>query len=56
MAKIIIDSADSNPAPKRIVLGSDAYTLVSKALSERLETLKAQKDVAFSTNIPADAA
>jgi hypothetical protein len=25
MAKVIIDSVDQNPAPKRIALGSDAY-------------------------------
>jgi len=51
----------SGKALKRLVVGGSTpslatISLVSKALTERLETLKAQKDVAFSTNISADAA
>jgi hypothetical protein len=52
MVKIMIDSVDQNPAPKRIALGSDAYTVMHKQLSERLATLEAQKDLAFSTDLP----
>lgn len=52
MAKIIIDSADLTPAPKRLVLGSDSYTALNKALSDRLADLEAQKDLAFSTDFP----
>jgi NAD(P)-dependent dehydrogenase (short-subunit alcohol dehydrogenase family) len=51
MPKIIIDSVDQNPAPKRIALGSDAYTIIHKALTERLTALEAQKDLAFSTRL-----
>ncbi|MFB5192336.1 SDR family oxidoreductase [Alicyclobacillus fastidiosus] len=43
MAAIIIDSVDKNPAPKRIVLGSDSYNATHKALSERLADLEVQK-------------
>lgn len=55
MAKIMIDSADHDPAPKRIVLGRDSYTVTQKALKERLAAFEAQKDVAFSTDLPANA-
>lgn len=51
MVKVIIDTADQNPAPKRIALGSDAYTIMHKALTERLAALEAQKEMAFSTDI-----
>lgn len=52
MAKIMIDSAEHYPAPKRIALGSDAYGAIQKALTERLASLEAQKDLAFSTDLP----
>jgi NAD(P)-dependent dehydrogenase (short-subunit alcohol dehydrogenase family) len=52
MAKAMIDSVDEEPAPKRITLGSDAYTMIHKALTERLATLEAQKALAFSTDLP----
>ena len=55
MSKIIIDSADQNPAPKRIALGSDAYVIIRKALTERLATLEAQKELAFSTDFSKNA-
>ncbi|MRN53163.1 SDR family oxidoreductase [Paenibacillus monticola] len=55
MAKIMIDSVDQHPAPKRIALGSDSYTTIHKALTERLANLEAQKDLAFSTDFPANA-
>jgi len=51
MVKIIIDTADQNTAPKRIALGSDAYTIMHKSLTERLAALEAQKEMAFSTDI-----
>lgn len=54
MAKMMIESVDQNPAPKRIVLGSDSYTVIQKALKERLAAVEAQKDVAFSTDLPSD--
>lgn len=52
MVKIMIDSVEQQPAPKRLVLGSDSYTMIQKALSDRLAAVEAQKDVAFSTDFP----
>ena len=54
MAKVIIDSVELNPAPKRIALGSDAYGAIHKALTDRLSALEAQREVAFSTDFPKD--
>lgn len=50
MVRLMIDSVNQHPAPKRLALGSDAYTLMHKQLSERLAELEAQKDLAFSTD------
>jgi NAD(P)-dependent dehydrogenase (short-subunit alcohol dehydrogenase family) len=50
MARAIIASADGETAPKRLTLGSDAYTLMHAALSERLAALEAQKELAYSTD------
>jgi NAD(P)-dependent dehydrogenase (short-subunit alcohol dehydrogenase family) len=55
MAKIIIDTVEQIPAPKRIALGSDAYGAIHKALTDRLAVLEAQKDLAFSTDVPKEA-
>jgi NAD(P)-dependent dehydrogenase (short-subunit alcohol dehydrogenase family) len=52
MVKVMIDSVDQNPAPKRIALGSDAFAVIQKALTERLAALEAQKDLACSTDLP----
>jgi len=52
MVKVMIDSVDQNPAPKRIALGSDAYAIIQKALTERLATLEAQEELALSTDFP----
>ncbi len=51
----MIDSVDQVPAPSRIVLGTDSYTAIHKALTERLVVLEAQKDVASSTDFPKEA-
>ena len=51
MAQAMIDSADGSPAPKRLTLGSDAYTRVRAELCERIATLDAQKEIAFSTDM-----
>ncbi|MBN3725578.1 SDR family oxidoreductase [Burkholderia sp. Ac-20379] len=50
MAEIMIASAAQHPAPRRLALGSDAYTVMHKQLSERLAALEAQKALAFSTD------
>lgn len=52
MAKVMIDSVDQHPAPKRIALGSDSYTVIHQALTGRLAELEAQKELAFSTDYP----
>ena len=52
MVKVMIDSVDQNPAPKRIALGSDAYAIIQTALTERLAALEAQKEIALSTDFP----
>jgi hypothetical protein len=52
MVKIMIDSVDQIPEPKRIALDSDAYSMIHKALTERLAAFEAQKDLAFSTDLP----
>ncbi|MEH2250130.1 SDR family oxidoreductase [Nostoc sp.] len=50
MAKVIIDSVDQSPAPKRVVMGSDAYNDLSAAYRERSASLETQKALAFSTD------
>lgn len=50
MVAHMIASVDQNPAPRRLALGSDAYTVMHKQLSERLAALEAQRDLAFSTD------
>lgn len=51
MAKAMIECADRENMPKRLTLGSDAYTMVRAALTQRLADLDAQKDLAFSTDV-----
>ncbi|MDT4959104.1 MAG: hypothetical protein QOD31_2903 [Pseudonocardiales bacterium] len=55
MAKAIIDSVEQTPAPTRLALGSDAYTYIHTALTERLADLEAQHDLAASTDFPTQA-
>jgi len=50
MAEIMIASADQHPAPKRIALGSDAFDVMRRQLSERLAALEAQQALAASTD------
>jgi NAD(P)-dependent dehydrogenase (short-subunit alcohol dehydrogenase family) len=53
VAAAIVASAEQHPAPKRLTLGSDAYGLVRKSLTERLAALEAQKELAYSTDVDA---
>jgi hypothetical protein len=53
MVKAMIDSVEQTPAPRRLVLGSDSFTMISKALAERMSAVAAQKDFAASTDYPA---
>ena len=50
MMRAMIDSVEAVEAPKRLVLGSDAYGMIHDALSKRIAALEAQKDVALSTD------
>ena len=50
IAAAIITCADQPDAPKRLTLGSDAYTLATTALHERLDALEAGKNIARSTD------
>ncbi len=47
----IIEAALSEHPPRRLLLGSDAYRLVTNALQERLEAFERQQAVAFSTDV-----
>jgi hypothetical protein len=53
-AKVVtamIDAALSPDPPRRLLLGSDAYTLVHNALVARLAAAEDQKDLAASTDV-----
>jgi NAD(P)-dependent dehydrogenase (short-subunit alcohol dehydrogenase family) len=50
MATIIIGTADTTPAPKRVVLGSDSYGIIVNALTQRLADIQPQKELAASTD------
>lgn len=54
MVKIMIDSVDQQPTPRRLALGSDAYYTMQQSLSNRLEELELQKELAFSTDFSAN--
>ncbi|NTF46155.1 SDR family oxidoreductase [Rhizobium rhizogenes] len=55
MSAIILASVDQEPAPNRIVLGSDSWGIIFKALTDRLAALSTQKDMAASTDISTNA-
>jgi NAD(P)-dependent dehydrogenase (short-subunit alcohol dehydrogenase family) len=50
MARAMIDAADADETPRRLLLGSDAYKLVHTALADRLAAVEAQYDLAVSTD------
>jgi NAD(P)-dependent dehydrogenase (short-subunit alcohol dehydrogenase family) len=50
MAKVIIRRVDEGNGPLRMALGSDAYQSIEEALTSRLATLEAQKELAYSTD------
>lgn len=54
MADAMIVVADQPDPPLRLVLGGTSYDAVREALSARLSELEAQRDIAFSTDYPAD--
>jgi NAD(P)-dependent dehydrogenase (short-subunit alcohol dehydrogenase family) len=51
MAQAMIASCELRPAPRRLVLGSDAYQHIEASLVERLALLRSQKGLAFSTDL-----
>jgi hypothetical protein len=53
MARAMIDSVDCSPAPKRLTLGSTAYTSIRAALVDRLAALDAQREIARSADVDA---
>lgn len=53
MVSLMIDSVDRSPAPKRLVLGPDAYNALVKALTARIADVQAQKELALSTDFSA---
>jgi len=55
MVRLMIASVDQTPAPKRLALGSDSYTVMRNALTARLAELESQKELAFSTDADTDA-
>ena len=54
MVDAMIASVDQEPAPRRVALGSDAYQVMHAQLSVRLDALEAQRDLACSTDFPAE--
>jgi len=51
MAKAMLDIADADSAPRRLLLGSGAYERVHAALIQRLAELEHYKGIAMSTEI-----
>ncbi|WP_369137018.1 SDR family oxidoreductase [Modestobacter versicolor] len=50
MAAAMIDSVDRDPAPLRLVLGSDSWAGMTAALEARLDAVRAQRDTAAATD------
>ena len=50
IAAAIADSVEISPAPRRIVLGGNAYEQITAALREQLAALQAQRDLAYQTD------
>jgi NAD(P)-dependent dehydrogenase (short-subunit alcohol dehydrogenase family) len=53
VAAAIIKSASVNPAPRRLILGRDAYQAIHAALADRLREVEAGRDLASTTDFPA---
>lgn len=50
----IVRAADSDDPPRRLVLGSDAWNLMTEALTARLAAVRAQRDTAAGADFGAD--
>jgi len=51
MASAMIEAANTHPAVKRLVFGSSAYDRIHTALTDRLEALEQQQELARSTEM-----
>ncbi len=51
VAAAMIDAAAQDVPPRRLLLGSDAYSYVHAALTDRLAAAEAQKDLAPTTDV-----
>lgn len=51
MVEAMIGSVAQDPAPLRLTLGKDAFTLIERALSARLTALLTQSELACSTDV-----
>jgi hypothetical protein len=52
MAARIIESVDQDPAPLRLMLGSQALRSTVDTLTHRIADFRAQSDIAASTDFP----
>jgi NAD(P)-dependent dehydrogenase (short-subunit alcohol dehydrogenase family) len=52
MAAAIIASAGTDPAPSRLVLGSDSFGIIRAALAGRLAAIESQQQTAAATDFP----
>lgn len=53
IASAVIESTNHDPAPLRLVLGSDSFAAIEAALTSRLSSHKEQRDSAASTDLEA---
>ncbi len=53
MMQAVIDSVELAESPKRLVLGSNAYSMIHEVLTKRLAALEAQKQIALSMDADA---
>jgi hypothetical protein len=54
MVQIMIESVDREPARSGSSLGSDAFTAIHGALTDRPAVLEGQRELAFSTVFPTE--
>lgn len=52
IAEAIVRAADADEPPRRLVLGSDAWSLITQGLSSRLIEVSSQRDNAASADFP----
>ncbi|MFS8201667.1 hypothetical protein ACLVWQ_23600 [Streptomyces sp. CWNU-52B] len=50
MARAVIDAVSAPRPPRRLVLGSDAHTMIQQSLAARLADHEAQRESAATTD------